>query len=1456
MALVGLQSPWHPSPSTEAFFHSSRSLFADLSRQSQLGNHISVPPERARLGSFINQQQHQVIERLEAKLDHFLQVEPFMPDDLGRARDKFQSVINSLKELPKCRLQDLEPLFQQIHHSMKFHSQHFAASFEETHPGGSPADPCYESQARASFQESDGTSHQCCFDLADQTLGTSSGSRPVVASRVKWQFPPAFDPVPYLKNPLLRAAYLDPETLRKPVNEWPKSIPGKVHCSKQELIALAERWDKLGACKIFDAKGIDWHECVGLFCVPKDEEFDRLIINPKAINSRMHTISEATKTLAPGCMLGLLHLEDDEVFRINADDLSDFYYTFIIPEKRALRSCFRLKFVPDELKHLTCFECKHAESEALLLSLNTMAMGDNLAVEIAQAAHQELLREHCGSMLPHETLRYRHPVPRGPFVELLAIDDHISLQKLPRKDYPHKPELRDSKVFKLAERAYKEVGLVQQEKKRKRNCLQSTILGCDFDGDVGIASAPRSRLVVLSLLTMRVVELGTCTPNLLSIILGCWIHALLFRRPLFSVLDAVFKDGQGRPRNSVFCLSRQSLNELQMLCILAPMAHSDLRVQYSTHIYTTDASPWGGAVCKAKIGCHATAELWRHSEQKGFYTKLQSPVSSILTEKGIESQGHLFGEEDHPDVVYLPNSPAPSLKEGILFDCIELFRGTGNWSKAHDAMGLSVHDGVDTDGRRLRCMDLSSFSVFREVSALALRGVVRDWHAGVVCKSFGTLRRPRVRSKEFPYGFNPSDPFTKYHNLLAQRTAVILMLAFSHGAFISVEQPGGSCLFHMHLYRVLVQRGCIITRFCFCGFGSAIMKPSKWLHNKPWLEDLACSCTCPFKDRHFVVQGTFTRESLAEFKSRCRPSCQAVYGTEPMLGQSVSSFSGAYPVQLVTRMASGSLRAKQGEVGRFSTESRRRSFSEVGLAPENFLPKNVSHEEPYPPRLWHEDPDWIAELCNSLPFTECFRYHFKRSGHINVNESRAYKSWIKSMAKSSPNSRFVGILDSRVTIGASAKGRSSSSSISRILQGSLAYILGGNLYPGCLHCRSQDNRADEPSRDKPIRPPTIELPLWLANLQRQDPRRFDLIREANRVPQIAARWLRLLLLLGGDIEPNPGPPKARRHEPLRSRGPMDLGVGFAPATADRMQKCLAAFLFWLSHECPSSHESILQNGEHIAAALRAYGMHCFESGLPRYLYVYAITAIQDRFPQYKSFMAPAWHIDKKWQQHEPGECRAVLPATAIRAALCIGALWQWFQWVGIVLIGFSAMLHPSEMLSLRRQDLVLPRDTAYDSSTMFVHVKDPKTSRFARRQHGRIDDARIIAVIDRLFSDLPLHEKLFTGTMNMFRRQWNAVMKKLNIPFRQEARGATPGVLRGSGATFLYHASEDIQWVAWRGRWSKQRTLEYYLQEVSAQLLVHQLPAGAKEILFAFDKSSWPVLCSLLSLRSSTSGVD
>lgn len=62
----------------------------------------------------------------------------------------------------------------------------------------------------------------------------------------------------------------------------------------------------------------------------------------------------------------------------------------------------------------------------------------------------------------------------------------------------------------------------------------------------------------------------------------------------------------------------------------------------------------------------------------------------------------------------------------------------------------------------------------------------------------------------------------------------------------------------------------------------------------------------------------------------------------------------------------------------------------------------------------------VKDLCETLEFKELFRYRFKKTGHINVLESRVYKSRLKHSAKRWSGHRLLGLLDSRVTMGASA----------------------------------------------------------------------------------------------------------------------------------------------------------------------------------------------------------------------------------------------------------------------------------------------------------------------------------------------------------------------------------------------------------------------------------------------------
>ena len=69
------------------------------------------------------------------------------------------------------------------------------------------------------------------------------------------------------------------------------------------------------------------------------------------------------------------------------------------------------------------------------------------------------------------------------------------------------------------------------------------------------------------------------------------------------------------------------------------------------------------------------------------------------------------------------------------------------------------------------------------------------------------------------------------------------------------------------------------------------------------------------------------------------------------------------------------------------------------------------------------------------------------------------------------------------------------------------------------------------------------------------------------------------------------------------------------------------------------------------------------------------------------------------------------------------------------------------------------------------------------------------------------------------------VLTSLGHPSRAAERGATPDVLRGSGATRFYIAGENAPLLAWGGWRARTKALEYYSQEVAAQVLLTELSA-------------------------------
>ena len=149
-----------------------------------------------------------------------------------------------------------------------------------------------------------------------------------------------------------------------------------------------------------------------------------------------------------------------------------------------------------------------------------------------------------------------------------------------------------------------------------------------------------------------------------------------------------------------------------------------------------------------------------------------------------------FGQPDDAPLVASPPREQlkvnHTLKDGTkVFDCIELFSGQGGWSSCHRQCGLRVHPGIERTAKGRGYGDLSNNQTFRDLATLAYNGAIGEWHAAPPCWSFGTLRRPRLRSKSEPAGFDLDDALTKEQTLLAVRTAFLLTLALQAGAYVS-----------------------------------------------------------------------------------------------------------------------------------------------------------------------------------------------------------------------------------------------------------------------------------------------------------------------------------------------------------------------------------------------------------------------------------------------------------------------------------------------------------------------------------------------------------------------------------------------------------------------------------------------------------------------------------------------
>ena len=116
---------------------------------------------------------------------------------------------------------------------------------------------------------------------------------------------------------------------------------------------------------------------------------------------------------------------------------------------------------------------------------------------------------------------------------------------------------------------------------------------------------------------------------------------------------------------------------------------------------------------------------------------------------------------------------------------------------------------------------------------------------------------------------------------------------------------------------------------------------------------------------------------------------------------------------------------------------------------------------------------FVSSLAECLDWRVTGRYSFRSSSHINLQELLALRREIVKLASDFEAGGQVQLAfnDSRVAIGAVAKGRSSSYKVNGLLRAQLPFLVMGNLALALLWIETESNLADHPSRFRELPAP-------------------------------------------------------------------------------------------------------------------------------------------------------------------------------------------------------------------------------------------------------------------------------------------------------------------------------------------------------------------------------------------------
>ena len=1217
----------------------------------------------------------------------------------------------------------------------------------------------------------------------------------------------------------------------------------------ETLAALAHKWDAHGLLHLHD-KEVHPDSLVRIFGAFKDFHTHRQIGDRRGQNQRECRLVGPSSDLPSGCDLCDLFVDPrtQKVF-ISISDRRDFYHQIRATEARALCNTIGPAVPLDLLRDTKAFSLHLIRSAKkrfdrikqgdglfadsfndyirpptghLWVAFSSVLQGDHAGVEIATQAHTNLLKSY-GLLGEEYRMVASKPLRSNVRAEGLVIDDYFSLS-FEDKDLVGASQAEKS--YKLADDAYKGFGLLGSPHKDLIGVQEGRIIGAYLnasqravDRDVVTVAAPARKRIALSYLSLQVAQLPITSDSLHLCLLGGWVSMLGYRRPMMAILQDSFKVVDmltfDREHPRAIQLTRKVAGELVLLAVLAPLAVTDISVPFSRDIYCTDASLEKGAILKASVSKDVAEVLWKTSKSKGAYSRLLSPVECLLKQLGSLEE---FSLEKHRwqggESARLERPPA------FHFDFIEVFSGASKITHFLSEWGYVV--GPPLDISISEEYNLEKHYVLSWLVYMLTEKRLLGFFAGPPCTTFSIMRRPRLRSREQPFGFDTSDSQTQLGNNLAHRSGQLVYAGHRSGASGILETPYGSYMKHLPFWLILRRlSGASEVRSGSCRFGSVHLKSFRFLGVHVNTSKLALRCNCSGK--HVQVQGSFTKASatytdalahaialvLAEgIEVQKRRTCcfeeLQVKGLESQLSNEVMQTAAWKPWKVWSFKKRSHINIHD------PTRDRECRNPLLGLD-LNAWDKDQLYNLAALPKLRRWASNWVRLVLLSLG-PACLLFHDRSVYRVPPEPE-------------SLSGGQHGVLDFDSTLGFPGEGPCDS-----ILTSALSVlcfvIFGIFLSVSLLSFLAL-----------PCRWISITGP-WTSTFRRPT---VCVVGLSSRLSS------RLLLLLLFSLLPvatampisATTPAEARRMLERQGRPELRAGRPVTDATSSLREKYRDVFRQWTVSEGLVLDDILLNYMYYIDDLnfiLVRYGRTLYAAGKSYNQYAETLNALTALKPGLRRMLTAAWDLGIAWTKQEPSQHHIPVPAPILIAMITVAIMWGWMSTAGLLALGFGGLLRPGEMVAALRQDLLLPSDTGFTTSFVLLSIREPK-SRFtyARQQTAKVDSADLVQVIEIAFGKLRGLQRLWPFSAQTLRTRFRSLLQALQLPVLSSpgSRCLDLGSLRSGGATFIILSTENGELCRRRGRWANAKMMEIYVQGSMALQYLLMIPQHNRFFIFA-----------------------